>query len=875
MRKYFWQLLLLLLPVGMARGSVSVLTYHNDNARTGQNLDETILTPANVNTNTFGKLFTCAVDGDVYAQPLYVPSLSIIGAGVRNVVFVCTEHNSVYAFDADTNGGPSGGLLWQVNLGPSAATPTPDFGNRYGGFTQITPEVGITGTPVINLAASALYVDAFTHEGTNYIHRVHALNIHSGKELPGSPVVVSAEMPGTGAGSGNGVLPFESEQQLQRCALTLASGYLYVSYCGYADSDPYHGWILGFNAANLKPAANRIFNTTPNSDVTDFGPYAGQAGIWMGGGGPAVDAAGDLYFTTGNGSFDAYNGAGGTEYGDSYVKLSTARGLAVADYFTPYDQADYAANDIDAGSGGVLLVPTQPGPLPRIMVSAGKPEVLYVIDRDAFTVASNHYNAGGSSDAVVQSIELNGGNFSTPSYFNGKVYLTPANNAAAAFAISNGMLALPASSIGSRVYPFPGATASISANGTSGGIAWMVERPDPTDPAILVADDAENVANEIYNSSQAGVRDQLSAGVKYAVPTVANGKVFVGSHLALSVFGLLGLTPSGAPAPGNYSGLFYGSGGVVMGQSGLVSITVGAKGHYTARLQTPSGIWNFTGQFYGPGIANNSLTVLGQSPLQIQLQYAGPGQLAGTVGNAAWSAGIIANQSVFNARTNPSPFAGAYTLAINGPGNGDSLEPQGNGYGAVTITTAGQLSFHGMLADGTPVSQISAIGANGLWPFYAPLYAGRGEILGWVNFANNGQADLSGGLVWTKEPAARAASYPAGFEFAPVLQGSHFTAGTVKAPLLDFNAGTVILNGVCLPGSLTDYFTVGANQRLIGTNRLAISFSPATGLFTGAAPNPFGARPLVFSGMFMSRQNFGRGYFVNSNLSGTVFFGPR
>jgi hypothetical protein len=863
----------LFLTAAVARGGVDVLTYHNDNSRTGDNLEETILTPANVNVNTFGKLFTYAVDGDVYAQPLYVSNLPMAGAGIHDVVFVATEHNSVYAFDADADTGSSGGLFWHVNLGPSVTTPNPEFGNRYGGFKEIAPEVGITGTPVIDLATQTIYVDACTYEGSEYFHRIHALDIATGAERSFSPVVVSAAIPGNGVGGSNGMVVFDPEQQLQRSALTLASGILYVVYTGYADTDPYHGWILGFDAGDLRLSADHIFNTSPNSTIADFGTNAGEAGIWMGGSGLAVDAGGDLYFATGNGTFNALNGSGGTEYGDTFLKLSTAHGISVADYFTPYNQAYLGSNDLDIGSGGALLVPEQPGPVPYVVLGAGKLGVIYVMNREMFTTGNNHYNATGNSDAVLQTVALNGGNYSTPAYFNGTVYFTPANGVTAAFSISKGMLSLPPASVGARTFPFPGATASVSANGNSDGIVWTVERANP---GILIADDANDVATEIYNSDQAGLRDQLPAGTKFAIPTIANGKVFVGGQSALSVFGLL--PPTNLPAVGSYSGLFYGSSGVQIGQSGYLTVTVSAQGHYLARLQLASSLYSFSGQFDGSGVASNSLNIAKQSPLQLQLQFAGgdPPVLTGTVGNDTWIAGITAYESVFNTRTNPAPFAGKYTLVVHSPNDGDVQEPQGDGYGTVNINSDGQLIFHGTLADGTQISQAATISADGQWPFYSTLYGGHGQVLGWVDFTNTTQSDLSGNLAWIKLPIASARSYAAGFDFAPELEGSHFSAGSAKAPVLEFSTGVLVLTGEGIPAGSSNYFTVGPNERVITSKGSTLDFSASSGLFTGTAPNPLAGRaPLSFSGVFLIKENYGAGYFIDSDLSGAVYFGPQ
>src|SRR5215475_9732498 len=280
-----------------AFGQVNVLTYHNDFARTGQNTNETILTPANVNINSFGKIFSYPVDGQIYAQPLYVSGLAIPGQVIHNVVFVATMHDSVYALDAASNSGPNGGVLWQVSLGTSAAMPNNDLGNRYGPYHDIRPEVGIIGTPVIDLAAGTIYLSAFTHEGSSYIQRIHALSITTGTEKPSSPSVVAATINGNGVASSGGKLSFDPMNNgLQRPALTLAGGVLYVTYSGFADTNPYHGWLMGFNASTLQQLTNRIFNTTPNSTIADWGPNAGEGGLWMGGNGPLVDSNTNLFF---------------------------------------------------------------------------------------------------------------------------------------------------------------------------------------------------------------------------------------------------------------------------------------------------------------------------------------------------------------------------------------------------------------------------------------------------------------------------------------------------------------------------------------------------------------------------------------------------
>jgi len=513
------------------RAQVNVLTYHNDLSRTGQNTNETVLAPANVNSTTFGKLFSYAVDGHVYAQPLYVSGLAIPGKGTHNVVFVVTQHDSVYAFDAD-----GGGLLWHVSMGTSSVMPNNDFGNRYGPYHDIVPEIGITSTPVIDLATGTMYLNAFTHEGSSYLHRIHALDITTGADRAFSPVVVNVAIPGNGVGSSGGMVPLTPNQHLQRPALTLAGGILYVCYSGVADTNPYHGWVLGFNPATLQQLSNYIFNTTPNSTTAAYGANAGEGGIWMCGNGLQVDAATNLYFLVGNGVFNATN-VGGTEYGDCFMKLSTTNGLAVADWFAPFNQSTLAANDTDLGSGGSVLLPDEVGSLahPHLIVGAGKEGKLYLVDRDNF----GHFQAGSDSQ-IVQSVPgAVGSMFSTPAYFSRRLYFQGNGDVMKAYSISNGALSTTPISRSSFTFGFPGATPSVSANGTNNAIVWAIQSDAAGSggPAILRAYNAYNLTNELYDSNQAGVRDRCAGAVKTSVPTVVNGKVYVGGQLALTVYG--------------------------------------------------------------------------------------------------------------------------------------------------------------------------------------------------------------------------------------------------------------------------------------------------------------------------------------------------
>jgi hypothetical protein len=754
-----------------AGAQVNVLTYHYDNTRQGANLSETLLTPDNVNSGSFGKLFSYTVDGYVYAQPLYVFGLSIPGQGTHNVVFVATEHNSVYAFDADSNSGANGGLLWQVNLGPSVPSSDPSLNFN---FTPIQPEVGITGTPVIDLPSGTLYVDTFTVEGTTISHKIHALNLTDGTEKPFSPVTVSASVPGTGTGSSKGVLPFQGRQELQRSALTLANGVLYVAYAGYTDmsnTDPYHGWILGYNPSSLQLLQNYVFCSTPNGTVAKFGPIAGRGGIWGGGAGLAVDDNGNLYFGTGDGNFNAYPGTAGTEYGDSVIKMSTAGGLSVADYFTPYNQGYFFTNDIDVGAGGVIVLPDQPGPNPHLLIGGGKPSQAYLINRDMMTTDNKHINTTGQQNNIVQSMPLGGGSYDTPAYFNGQIYYIALNDVIRSYLMSGSGTLIPdlPNSSGSRQFKFPGATPVVSANGGDSGIVWAIQRANP---AVLVAYNATNLSAELYSSSASGSRDQLTGGVKFAAPIVANGKVYAGSQGALTVFGLLN-SGSGnwQPAADKYSGLFFEPSGVEVGASGAVSITTTKNGNYSGKLQFAANSVSFHGKFdsSGAGTSTVSQKKTGGLTVSLQANTTDNKSISGTVTGTSWSASFVANRNTFKAKGNPAPFAGAYTVQIPGANDGNPDNPQNNGSGTVTVNTSGALKFKGVLGDGTKVTESAETSDSGDWPLFISLYGRQGEIIGWLNISGSG---ISGQPTWIKEPAPKSKSFPNGFMLTPTVSGS-------------------------------------------------------------------------------------------------------
>lgn len=517
-----------LLVLGISQAdAVNVLTYHNDLARTGQNTNEISLTPANVNTNSFGKLFSYPVDGYVYAQPLVMTGVNVTGFGVRTVVFVATEHNSVYAFDAESNSGPTTGLFWKVSfIDPSQGMTTVPSDDPQINCGDLVPEIGITSTPVIDPVSGTLYVVAKTREitggVTNFVYRLHALSIADGSEKFGGPVEIQASVPGTGLGTdGFGQVPFDPIRELNRMGLLLNNGLVYFgfsSHCG----DGGHGWLFTYNAQTL--SLSNAFLSTPNGQ---------QGGIWEGGCAPASDGNGNVYISTGNGNFD---GPFSNNYGDSLLKFS--KGLQLLDYFTPMDQADLFSEDRDLGAGGVVLLPDDVGSAlhPHLMLCAGKKGNVYLVDRDNL----GQYDSGANH--VVQELGdfAIGSSFGPPAYFNKTLYYFGANDQYKAFTISNAFIDPTPSSLGPVSYKFPGAGPSITANGTNNGIVWTIEtRGYATNgPALLHAYNAADLSQEFYNSSQLGVTDQPGAAVKFAVPTVANGKVYVGTQSALTVFGL-------------------------------------------------------------------------------------------------------------------------------------------------------------------------------------------------------------------------------------------------------------------------------------------------------------------------------------------------
>jgi len=504
-----------------------VVTYKNDLARTGQNLTESVLTPVNVNAASFGLLRFLSVDGKVDAQPLYLSALTLGGA-THNVVFVGTENDSVYAFDADT-----GAALWQVSLLAAGEAPSDPRGCE-----QISPVIGLTSTPVIDRTAGphgAIFLVAMSVSSGTYHQRLHALDVTTGAELFGGPQEITASY---AAPAGGGTRSFDPGQYAERAALLLSQGTIYTSWTSHCDIAPYTGWIIAYNELTLAQTA--VLNVAPNG--TGSGAAGVGPAIWMSGGGPAADASGNIYLLTANGAFETSLDAGGFpsggDFGNSFLKLapSGTSALAVVDYFTMYNEVSESAADEDLGSGGILLLPDltdSGGTVRHLMVGAGKDGNLYVVSRDSL----GRFNPNTNNIWQQLSNALPGGIWSTPAWFNGTLYYGPTGGHLLAYTASSARFASSPGSQSAATFTYPGTAPAVSANGTANAIVWAHENASP---AVLHAYDASNLAHELYNSSQApNGRDQFGAGNKFITPAIADGKVFVGTQNGVAVFGLL------------------------------------------------------------------------------------------------------------------------------------------------------------------------------------------------------------------------------------------------------------------------------------------------------------------------------------------------
>jgi Legume lectin domain/Chitobiase/beta-hexosaminidase C-terminal domain/Fn3 associated len=643
-----------------ARGALAqnVTTQHNDISRTGAYTTETILTPANVNTKTFGKLYYYVVDGYVYAQPLYMANVTI-GTGTsqskHNVIFVATQHDSVYAFDADSNLGPNAKPLWQITLldtahGASAAGATPELSTDFG-YTDIVPEVGITSTPVIDPASNTIYVVGKTKENGQYFYRLHALDIATGNEIAPGPITLSGSVSGTGNGSSGGTLSFNPTFQLQRPGLLLLNGIVYIAFGATYDVTPtWHGWILAYDAATLQQTG--VWCGSPNGNGSS---------IWHAGGGLAADITdpvnhpyGRLFFGTGDRSFSATPPYDNTmSYSISVLRLDLAKGVPtmsangvqVGDMFAPFDQAKLDNNDQDQGSGGAVILPDAVSGGKHLMVQAGKSGRIYIFDRDNL----GGFHPTNTSDPQQQGT-IGGSMFGLPAYWNGHLYFWPAAGIAGsplkAYSFGNGTLSPGPVATSAEISTFPGATPSVSSNGTTNGIVWSIRNDAfaSQGPQILYAHDASSFPslNLLYASNQNAPRDTPGAAVKFTVPTIANGKVYVGGEYQVAVYGLLnGATQTAQPMITPVGQLFHGSIQITMTES-----TPNAQVFYTTDGTMPS---TASTRYSAPFTISSTQTV--------QAIAAGPGLLASTVASETYT---LVNQVPTPAFT---PVPGDYTSA--------------------------------------------------------------------------------------------------------------------------------------------------------------------------------------------------------------------
>jgi hypothetical protein len=704
-----------------SQAQVNVTTFHNDNARDGQNLNETILTPANVNANQFGLLFVQPVDGYVFAQPLYVANVQIAG-GTHNVVYVATENDSVYAFDADANAGANANPLWHVSFINPAAGITPVNSETDLGCSNIVPIVGITGTPVIDLTSNTLYVVAKTNENGVFFQRLHALDITSGAEKFGGPVVIQATVPGTGDGSTGGQVSFDPLLNNQRPGLLLLNGMVYVSWASHCDHGPYHGWLMAYGAQTLQQAA--VWNSTPNGS---------DGGIWQSGSAPAADSTGNIFLATGNGTFDL--NTGGLDAGDTILKFGPLSGasFSILDYFTPYNQLVLSNDDTDVGSGGVVLLPDQPAGSPnqQLLVEMGKEGSLYLVNRNSM----GHFNSTGDTQIVQWLPSILGGLWGTPAFWNNTFYIGGANDALQAFSFNannSGLFSTTPVSSSPETFFFPGPTPSISANGNTNGILWALEEDSGT--AALHAYDATNLANELFNTAN---NPQQAPGlrVEFAAPTIANGKVYVGTAAQLAVYGLFGPPPS-APvlaSPGN------GATGVSLmpalswtAASGAISYDV-----YFGTSPTPPLVTNTAATSYNPP----ALLVNAVYYWMIVARNFG-----GTTPSSTWSfttAGTPGPPALLTAATGIRQMAG-----INGlfplPIQATLTDAGGNPIGGVSVTftapsTGPSGSFSGNATVATSAQGVAAappFTANAVTGSFAVTATGASSLSATFNLTN-------------------------------------------------------------------------------------------------------------------------------------------
>ncbi len=823
-------------------GQANVVTYQYDNARSGQNTSETILTTTNVKVNQFGKLFAQPVDGEVYAQPLYLTNVAISGKGTHNVVIVATENDSVYAFDADSNAGANSVPLWHASLVDTAHGANPgetavDDSTTLG-CGEPGPKIGITSTPVIDQSTGTIYVEAKSTNGSNYYHRLHALDIVTGNEKSPGPVQIKATVSGTGDGSSNGSLTFESMalHQNNRPALLLMNGTIFIGYGSHCDFSPFHGWLFAYDEATL--AQKGVFVSTPNT---------GMGGIWMSGAGPAADTSGNLYLATGNGTFSQ-----GTplELGDSILKFHFSNGiLSLSDYFTPFDQANDAANDIDVGSGGVLLLPDQPGAHPHVLVQAAKAGRIYVIDRDQMTTNNSHYCRSCNGDPEILEESAAGAinpMFSMAAYWNSTIYVWAEGDVLKSIPITNGLPDFAHITSILTGLGFPGATPSISSNGSTAGTAilWAIDSsqygppaPGPG-PSVLHAYDATNISNELWNSSQApNSRDRAGNAVRFTVPRIANGKVYIGTDTEVDVYGLLtgGLPPAATPVIGPTPGVYTNSVTVSITDS-----TPGATITYTTDGSTPvpgshgtpissGGSFTLTSSatvnaiasasgFANSQMASATYTIQASSPPinfgtgfsgETTLTLNGGATINGTRLRLTDGGSGEARSAFFNTQVNVQSFTNDFSFQLTNPSaDGFTFTIQGNAANVVG-PNGGGLGYGPGTPGGTPPVGMTPIGKSLAIKF--DLYNNAGEGTDSTGWYTNGAS--------------------------PTTPASDMTASGVNLHSGDAMNVHMTYNGTTLTWTITDStagtsFTTSATVNIpsmVGGNSAFVGFTAGTG----------------------------------------------
>jgi len=727
----------------------NVLTYHNDSARTGQNLSETILKLSNLNSTNFGKLGFLAVDGLVDGQPLYVSNLTVAGQP-RNVVFVVTEHDSVYAFDADTFA-----QLWRVTvLGTNEIT------SDARSCSQVSPEIGISSTPVIDPNAGpngTIFVVGMTKNGSGqYFQRLHALDLSTGAELGNSPTTIQATFP---IPNSTGHVTFDPGQYKERAGLLLQNGLIYLSWASHCDYTPYAGWVMSYSESTLQQV--NVLNLTPSG--------SGGA-IWMSGAGLATDSSGNIYALDGNGDFDSTLDANGFpfdgDFGNAFLKLSTASGLTVADYFEMDNESAENNNDTDLGSGGALVLPDMTdnnGKVWHLAVGAGKDQVLYVVNRDQMGKFSS------STNNIYQQINgvLPGGIWSMPAYFNNTVYYGPVGSSIRAFSITNALLSTSPTSQTSKSFVYPGATPAISANGTSDAILWAVENNSST--AVLHAYNATNLATELYNSNQAsGSRDHFGAGNKFITPTITNGKVYVGTSSGVAVFGLLngGISQTANPTFSPAAGTITSAQQITISDG-----TSGATIYYTTDGSTPTA--TASEQYTAPFTLAASATV--------QAMAVATGYANSAVASASYT--VTAPPTLVSIAVTPANSS----LVVNGTSQYTATGTYSDN------STQNLTSSATWVSTTTSTATINSAGlATGVAAGTTTIQATSGSVTGSTGLTVTTAAQLPSGLVgrWTFDDGtgSTAADASGNGYTATLFNGVAWTAGRV--------GGAISANGV-------------------------------------------------------------------------------